>query len=77
MKAVVFHEHGDLDRLVYQQVPKPDIGPHDVLVKVKACALNHLDIWTRIGMPGVSVPMPHILGCDVSGEIEEAGKGGV
>ena len=74
MKAVVFHEHGDLDRLVYQQVPKPDIGPHDVLVKVKACALNHLDIWTRIGMPGVSVPMPHILGCDVSGEIEEVGK---
>lgn len=74
MKAVVFKQHGDLDQLTYTNVPEPKIGPDEVLVKVKACALNHLDIWTRQGMPGISIPLPHILGCDVCGTVEEAGR---
>ncbi len=74
MRAVVIQEHGDLDKLIYTQVPDPAPGPHEVIIKVKACALNHLDIWTRLGMPGIQIPMPHILGSDVSGEITALGK---
>lgn len=73
MKAVVFKEHGDVDRLIYTDVPEPEIGPEEVLVRVKACALNHLDIWTRQGMPGIDIPLPHILGCDIAGEVEKVG----
>lgn len=74
MKAVIFKEHGAVDRLLYTEVPVPKIGPEEVLVRVRACALNHLDIWTRQGMPGVKIPLPHILGCDVAGEIAEVGS---
>lgn len=73
MRAVVFFEHGDSDKLEYAYVETPHIGPHDVLVKVRACALNHLDIWTLMGMPGVKIPLPHILGCDISGEVVKVG----
>ncbi len=73
MKAVVFHEHGGVDKLTYTDMEKPIISPYEVLVKVKACALNHLDIWVRQGLPGVEIPMPHILGCDVAGEVAEVG----
>ena len=69
MRAIIIKEHGDLDKLIHTEVPDPVAGPDEVLVKVRACALNHLDIWTRLGMPGVSIPMPHILGCDIAGEI--------
>jgi len=74
MRAVIFKEHGGLEKLIYTEAPRPKIGPHEILVKVKACALNHLDIWTRLGMPGVSISMPHILGCDIAGEISEIGS---
>lgn len=74
MKAVIIREHGDLDKLNFTEVPDPKPGPGEVLVKVKACALNHLDIWTRLGMKGITIPMPHILGCDVAGEIVSFGK---
>ena len=73
MCAVIFKEHGDIDRLIYTEVPEPKIGLEEVLVRVKACALNHLDIWTRQGMPGIKIPLPHILGCDISGEVEKVG----
>ncbi len=73
MKAVVFHENGGVDTLKYADMEKPKISPYEVLVKVKACALNHLDIWTRQGIPGIEIPMPHISGSDVAGEIAEAG----
>lgn len=73
MKAVVFREHGGVDTLTYTDMEKPKISPYEVLVKVKACALNHLDIWVRQGLPGVEIPMPHILGCDIAGEVAEAG----
>src|SRR5436853_7831780 len=47
MKALVFHEHGDLDQLAYTDVPEPVAGPHEALVQVKGVALNHLDLWVR------------------------------
>jgi len=74
MKAVIFQEHGGPDKLQLADVPEPRIGSDEVLLDVKACALNHLDIWVRQGMPGIHIPLPHILGCDVSGEIKRVGK---
>lgn len=74
MKAVVFHEHGGTERLVYEDFPDPKIDDNEVLVKVKACAINHLDIWIRQGIPAYKLTLPHISGCDVSGIVEEAGK---
>ncbi len=75
MKAVRFHEHGGTDRLIVEEVPMPVAGPAEVVVRVKACALNHLDIWERKGISGVSFPLPHISGSDVSGLIESTGHG--
>lgn len=74
MRAVVIHQHGDLSQLTYTEIPQPSIGPNDVLVRVKACALNHLDIWVRLGLPGLKLPMPHVCGSDIAGEIEKLGK---
>jgi NADPH:quinone reductase-like Zn-dependent oxidoreductase len=54
--------------------PRPPPGPDDVLIQVKACALNHLDIWVRMGIPGITVPLPHILGADVAGIIDFGGR---
>lgn len=73
MKAVLFHEHGGPDKLSYEDVPIPQVGLQDVLVRVKACALNHLDIWIRQGNPAYSIPLPHVGGSDVSGTIEQIG----
>jgi len=74
MKAVVIHEHGGPDVLKYEDVPDPVAGAGEVLVRVRACALNHLDIWTRKGGAGRQVAFPHILGNDVSGEVEGLGS---
>ncbi len=71
MRAVIIKKHGDVDELISADVQKPKISNEEALVQVKACALNHLDIWTRQGMPGVHIPMPHILGCDIAGEVAE------
>ena len=68
MKALAFHEHGGLDRLRYEEVPDPAIGPADVLVRVRACALNHLDLFVREGLPGFRLPLPFWTGCDIAGE---------
>lgn len=73
MKAVVFYEHGGVDKLTYADIEKPKISPYEVLVKVKACALNHLDIWVRQGLSGIEIPMPHVLGSDIVGEVAEVG----
>jgi NADPH:quinone reductase-like Zn-dependent oxidoreductase len=69
MKAVRFHQHGGPEVLCYEDAPDPDPGPGEVLVRVRACALNHLDLWARRGLPGVKTPMPHITGSDVAGEV--------
>ncbi|HXV28237.1 MAG TPA: zinc-binding dehydrogenase [bacterium] len=74
MRAVMFKNHGDIDQLEHTYAEIPHVGPHEVLVKVKACALNHLDLWTLMGMPGIKVPLPHILGCDIAGEVVQRGS---
>jgi len=73
MKAIVFNAHGGPEVLKFTDVPDPAIRPNEVLVRVRACALNHLDIWVRRGIPGVPIPLPHIPGSDVSGEIAQIG----
>lgn len=67
MKAVRFHAHGDADVLRCEDAPDPLVRPGDVLVRVRACALNFLDVWNRRGV--VKLPLPHISGADVAGEI--------
>ncbi|HXA97278.1 MAG TPA: zinc-binding dehydrogenase [Candidatus Dormibacteraeota bacterium] len=73
MKALAFHEHGGLDKLKYQDVPDPKIGDGDVLVRVRAAALNHLDLFVREGLPGLTLPMPFWTGCDIAGEVAQVG----
>ncbi len=73
MKAIIFNAHGGPEVLKFTDVPDPTIRPNEVLVRVKACALNHLDVWVRLGLPGVPIPLPHIPGSDVSGEIAQIG----
>ncbi len=74
MKAIIFHEHGSPHVLRYTEVPDPKIGPGEVLVRVRACALNHLDLWVRRGLPGIQLPLPHIPGSDISGEVAKVGE---
>ncbi len=73
MKALAIYEHGGIDKLQIVDLPKPTIGPDDVLVNVKAVALNHLDLFVRNGSPTLKLMMPHIPGSDVSGVIAEVG----
>jgi NADPH:quinone reductase-like Zn-dependent oxidoreductase len=75
VKALCFYEHGELDVLRYDDVPDPEPGPGEVLVRVRACALNHLDVWVRRGWPGLKLEMPHWTGADVAGEIAALGEG--
>jgi len=72
MKAVRFHQHGGPEVLRYEDTPDPTLNPGEVLVRVRACALNRLDVWERVGLPGVKIPMPHISGSDVAGEVVAA-----
>ena len=73
MKAIVFHQHGGLGVLKFEDTPEPALRANDVLVRVKACALNHLDLWVRRGLPNVPIPLPHIPGSDIAGEIAKIG----
>jgi NADPH:quinone reductase-like Zn-dependent oxidoreductase len=72
MKAVRIHQFGGPEVLTYEDAPDPQLRNDQVLVRVRACALNHLDIWVRKGLPGVK--LPHILGSDVAGEVVEVGE---
>lgn len=72
MKAAIFREFGGPEVLRYEEVPDPTPRKDQVLVRVKACAMNHLDLWVRMGLPGVN--LPHIPGSDVAGEIVEVGE---
>lgn len=73
MKAIIFHQHGDPSVLRYTDVPEPHLRHNEVLVRVHACALNHLDLWVRRGLPGVPIPLPHIPGSDIAGEVAKVG----
>jgi len=74
MKALYFEQHGELDAIQYGEVPEPQTGPGQVKVRVRATALNYLDIWVRRGWPGLKLEMPHWCGADLAGEIVELGK---
>lgn len=73
MKAILFHEHGGPEVLRYDEVPTPSPGPGEVQVRLKAAALNRVDILVRNGWPGLKLPLPHITGSDGAGEISEIG----
>jgi NADPH:quinone reductase-like Zn-dependent oxidoreductase len=72
MKAVRIHQFGGPEVLTYEDIPDPQPRKDQVLIRVRACSLNHLDVWVRKGLPGVK--LPHILGSDVAGEVVEAGE---
>jgi NADPH:quinone reductase-like Zn-dependent oxidoreductase len=74
VKAIIFRQHGGPEVLEFTDVPEPKIRANEVLVEVKACALNHLDIFVRAGLPGIEIPLPHILGSDVAGVVREVGE---
>src|ERR1041385_7869713 len=69
MKSIFFEEHGEIDVLKYGDLPAPEPKPGEALIKVRAVALNHLDIWVRRGWKGLRLAMPHIGGSDIAGEI--------
>jgi NADPH:quinone reductase-like Zn-dependent oxidoreductase len=72
MKAVRIHRFGGPEVLTYEEIPDPTPRKDQVLVRVRACALNHIDLWVRSGLPGVT--LPHILGADIAGEVAEVGE---
>jgi len=72
MKAVRIHEDGGPEVLRYEDAPDPEPGPGEVLVRLRAASLNHLDLWIRKGLP--SVPKPRILGADGAGTREDTGE---
>ena len=74
MKAVIFKTHGGPEVLEFTDVPDPKIKANEVLIEVSGCALNHLDVWVRNGMPGIKIPLPHILGNDIAGVVREVGE---
>lgn len=73
MKAIRIHEDGGPEVLRYEDAPDPSPAPGEVLVRLRAASLNHLDVWTRMGLP--SVPKPRILGADGAGLVEALGDG--
>ncbi len=75
MKAVFFNQHGGLEVLQYGELPKPTPATGEVLVRLKAAALNRVDIWVRNGWQGLKLPLPHIPGADGAGQIEAIGGG--
>jgi NADPH:quinone reductase-like Zn-dependent oxidoreductase len=74
VKAARIHRHGGPEVLTCEDAAEPKIKANQVLVRVRACALNHLDLWVRGGIPGVQVAMPHILGSDIAGEVVATGE---
>ena len=76
MKAVFITEHGGVDALTYGELPEPAPGPNDLKIRVRACALNRLDLFTRAGARGtrISFAGPHVLGGDVAGDVAEVGS---
>jgi len=72
MKAIRIHQFGGPEVLQYEDIPDPQPRKDQILVRVRACAMNHLDLWVRKGLPGVK--LPHILGSDIAGEVAATGE---
>ena len=75
MKAIAIRAHGGPEVVQYEELPDPQPAPGQVVVAVKAAALNHLDIWVRKGWQGLMLSFPHVLGSDVAGVVESVGPG--
>jgi NADPH:quinone reductase-like Zn-dependent oxidoreductase len=75
MQAARIHEHGGPEVLRVEDVPRPEPGPGEALVRVLGVSVNHLDLFVRAGMPGVEIPFPRVLGCDGTGEVVALGPG--
>jgi NADPH:quinone reductase-like Zn-dependent oxidoreductase len=75
MRAIVLHGHGGPEVLEPAELPEPTPQPGEVVVSVRACALNRLDLWVRGGLPGMTLPMPHVLGSDIAGVVTALGPG--
>lgn len=75
MRAVVIRQHGGPEVLKIEDVPDPVPGPGEVVVRVRAVALNHLDLWVRQGLPGAPFHLPAVTGADAAGEIHALGPG--
>ena len=75
MKAVTIRSHGGVEVLKLETIDDPVAGPCEVRVRVRAVALNHLDLWVRAGLPGLKLTYPHRLGSDIAGVVESVGPG--
>ncbi len=75
MKAAFFSRHGGPEVMEYGDRPEPDLRPGEVLVQIRAAALNRVDKWVRDGWPGLKLALPHILGSDGAGVVIEAASG--
>jgi NADPH:quinone reductase-like Zn-dependent oxidoreductase len=75
MQAAVFHEFGGPDRVRLEEVATPTAGPGEALIRVRACGLNHLDLWVLGGLPALKTPLPFWTGCDIAGEVAGLGPG--
>jgi NADPH:quinone reductase-like Zn-dependent oxidoreductase len=74
LHAIRIHEHGGIDKVVIDEIPAPVPEPNEVVVKIRATSINHLDIWVRKGFGNLSLPLPMILGSDGAGEISGVGS---
>jgi len=73
MKAVYINEHGGVEKLIYGELPDPVPKGSEVLIRVRACALNYIDLWVRRGLPFLRIPYPFTLGQEVVGEVVALG----
>ena len=73
MKLARIHRHGGPEALVYEDAPEPTIAPHQALIRVRACSINHLDLFVRAGIPGMTFHMPHVPGSDIAGDVVAVG----
>ena len=69
MQAIGFEQHGELEQIRLLQLPQPEPGPGEILLKIKAAALNRLDLWVLEGWPGLRLKLPHVMGCDGAGVV--------
>lgn len=75
MQAMVLRRHGGPEVLEREEIELPDPGPREVQVRVRAVAMNHMDLWVRRGLPHLKLEYPHRLGCDIAGTVEKLGPG--
>lgn len=75
MKAVPFYRHGSIDVLRYEDFPEPENKRGQVVIDIEYCGVNHLDIWTRMGIAGKKIRLPHVCGCDIVGTVKKSAAG--